>query len=122
MVIEEMTYLLGLAILVLLPVSKLLLQFLDNTGNIALLHGRVDVDAAEVLNGANVKLELASDGRSSSVALAALLLLAASSSHKVLVVVLLALDEGTLELLTLDLAEISSSELAGASSLRLGDG
>lgn len=113
-----MAYLLGLALLVLLPVGELLLQLLDNGRDIALLHGRVDVDAAEVLNGANVKLELGSSGRS-VVALATLLLLAASAGHEVLVVVLLALDQGALELLALDLTGSSSSELAGASSLGL---
>jgi len=116
-----MAYLLGLALLVLLPEGELLLQLLDDSGNVALLHGRVDVDAAEVLDGANVKLELGSGGRS-VVALATLLLLAASAGHEVLVVVLLALDQSTLEVLALDLAGSSSSELAGASSLGLRDG
>jgi len=116
-----MAYLLGLALLVLLPEGELLLQLLDDSGNVALLHGRVDVDAAEVLDGANVKLELGSGGRS-VVALATLLLLAASAGHEVLVVVLLALDEGALKLLALDLAGGGSSELARASGLRLSDG
>ena len=116
-----MAYLLGLALLVLLPVGELLLQLLDDGGDIALLHGRVDVDAAEVLDGANVELELASGGRSSVVAFATLLLLAASASHEVLVVVLLALDQGALELLALDLAGSGSSELAGAGGLGLSD-
>ena len=119
--IGKLAYLLGLALLVLLPVGELLLQLLDDGGDVALLHGRVDVDAAEVLDGANVKLELGSGGRS-VVALAALLLLAASAGHEVLVVVLLALDQGALELLALDLAGSSSSELARAGSLRLSDG
>lgn len=119
--IVKMAYLLCLALLVLLPVGELLLQLLDNGGDVALLHGRVDVDAAEVLNGANVKLELSSGGRSSVVALATLLLLTASAGHEVLVVVLLALDQGALELLALDLAGSGSSELAGAGSLGLGD-
>ena len=119
--VSKMAYLLGLALLVLLPVGELLLQLLDDGGDVALLHGRVDVDAAEVLDGANVELELASGGRSSVVAFATLLLLAASASHEVLVVVLLALDQGALELLALDLAGSGSSELAGAGSLRLGD-
>lgn len=121
MEIGKMAYLLGLALLVLLPVGELLLQLLDDGGDVALLHGRVDVDAAEVLNGANVELELASGGRSSVIALATLLLLAASAGHEVLVVVLLALDQGALELLALDLAGSGSSELAGAGSLGLSD-
>ena len=116
-----MAYLLGLALLVLLPVGELLLQLLDNGRDIALLHGRVDVDAAKVLDSANVKLELGSGGRS-VVALATLLLLAASAGHEVLIVVLLALDQGALELPALDLAGSSSSELARAGSLRLSDG
>lgn len=119
--IREMAYLLGLALLVLLPVGELLLQLLDNGGDVALLHRRVDVDAAEVLNSANVKLELGGGGRS-VVALATLLLLAASAGHEILIVVLLALDQGALELLALDLAGSSSSELARAGSLRLSDG
>jgi len=120
--VGKVAYLLGLALLVLLPVGELLLQLLDNGGDVALLHGRVDIDAAEVLDGADVKLELARGGRSSGVALATLLLLAASTGHEVLVVVLLALDQGALELLALDLAGSGSSELAGAGSLGLSDG
>ena len=82
--VSKMAYLLGLALLVLLPVGELLLQLLDDAGDIALLHGRVDVDAAEVLDGADVELELALslalDG-SSGGAVAALLLLARCTRH-----------------------------------------
>lgn len=115
------TNLLGLGVLVLLPVGELFLELLDHGRDVALLHGRVDVDAAEVLDGADVKLELALGGGRGGAAVGALVLLAASAGHEVLVVVLLALDHGALELLGLDLAGSGSGELAGAGGLGLSD-
>ena len=53
------TYLLGLAVLVLLPVGKLLLQLLNHSWHVCLSAWWVDSDLGQVLNHANVKVELA---------------------------------------------------------------
>ena len=50
----ERSHLLGLALLVLLPESELLLQLLGDSRDVALLHGRVDANAGQVLDRANV--------------------------------------------------------------------
>lgn len=115
------SHLLGLALLVLLPEGELLLQLLGDGRDVALLHGRVDTNAGQVLDSANVQVEFAGSRRSGA-AVAALLLLATSASHEVLIVVLLALDLGALESIGIDFASSSGGELARAGGLGLCDG
>lgn len=84
------TYLLGLRSLVLLPLSDLSGQLLDNGGDIGLVHRGVDLDLGEVLDDTNVEVELLGGGRAAvGVALLTLLALLAASADEVVVLVLL---------------------------------
>jgi hypothetical protein len=115
-----MTHLLGLAVLVLLPVSKLLLELLDSGRDVSLAGRCVNADLGELLDDTNVQVELGCCRGSTSL-LAALLALLASSAHEVVLLLgVLLRDASSLDLRGLDGTLRGGSELAGRCSLLSG--
>ena len=115
-----MTYLLGLAVLVLLPVSELLLELLDSGRDIGLARGCVNANLGELLDDTDVQVELGCC-RGSTALFATLFALLASSAHEVaLLLSVLLRDASSLDLRGLDSTLSGGSKLAGRCGLLSG--
>jgi hypothetical protein len=117
---EGVTHLLGLAVLILLPMSELLIELLDGGRDVGLAGRCVNADLGELLNDTDVQIELGS-GRGSTSLLAALLALLATSAHEVVLLLSVLLgNAGTLDLRGLDGTLSGGSELASRCGLLSG--
>lgn len=118
----QQTYLLSLAVLILLPVCELLLELLDGGRDVGLARRWVNTDLGELLNDTDVQVELRGD-RDSTALLAALLALLAAGSHEVaLLLGVLLRDTSALDSRVVNSTLSRGSELARRRSLLSGKG